>query len=106
MESRVLVDTNSLQNVSKELDIINKEIIQDLSVIKREFSDNLDEILKTNTSMEYKRRTINYLNKISDEININNENLINKLNDVTARYNEIMANMSTNIDNDIELRGK
>ena len=106
MESRVLVDTNSLQNVSKKLDIINKEIIQDLSVIKREFSDNLDEILKTNTSMEYKRRTINYLNKISDEININNENLINKLNDVTARYNEIMANMSTNIDNDIELRGK
>ena len=106
MESRVLVDTNSLQNVSKKLDIINKEIIQDLSVIKREFSDNLDEILKTNTSMEYKKRTINYLNKISDEININNENLINKLNDVTARYNEIMANMSTNIDNDIELRGK
>ena len=106
MESRVLIDTNSLQNVSKELDIINKEIIQDLSIIKREFSDNLDEILKTNTSMEYKRRTINYLNKISDEININNENLINKLNDVTARYNEIMANMSTNIDNDIELRGK
>ena len=106
MESRVLVDTNSLQNVSKKLDIINKEIIQDLSVIKREFSDNLDEILKTNTSMEYKRRTINYLNKISDEININNENLINKLNDVTARYNEIMANMSTNIDDDIELRGK
>ena len=106
MESRVLVDTNSLQNVSKKLDLINKEIIQDLSVIKREFSDNLDEILKTNTSMEYKRRTINYLNKISDEININNENLINKLNDVTARYNEIMANMSTNIDDDIELRGK
>lgn len=106
MESRVLVDTNSLQNVSKELDIINKEIIQDLSIIKREFSDNLDEILKTNTSIEYKRRTINYLNKISDEININNENLINKLNDVTARYNEIMANMSTNIDDDIELRGK
>ena len=106
MESRVLVDTNSLQNVSKKLDLINKEIIQDLSVIKREFSDNLDEILKTNTSMEYKKRTINYLNKISDEININNENLINKLNDVTARYNEIMANMSTNIDDDIELRGK
>lgn len=106
MESRVLIDTNSLQNVSKKLDLINKEIIQDLSIIKREFSDNLDEILKTNTSMEYKRRTINYLNKISDEININNENLINKLNDVTARYNEIMANMSTNIDDDIELRGK
>ena len=106
MESRFLIDTNSLQIVSKELDIINNEIIQDLSIIKREFSDNLDEILKTNTSMEYKRRTINYLNKISNEININNENLINKLNDVTTRYNKIISNIPINLDNDIELRGK
>ena len=90
MDNNVLgVNVESLRRVSYELDNINSNIRENLSYIKNEYENRLDNILNTNASQEYKRKVIEYIDKMDKTISTNDEYLIKKLNDIANIYNNL-----------------
>ena len=98
MENSILnVNIDSLKKVSNELSIINKNIINYLSIIENEYNNDLDEILSTNASKQYKEKVMEYLDKTSKDINENNTYFVNKLDEIIQIYSELNGNIEERV---------
>ncbi len=98
MENNILnVNIDSLKKVSNDLSVINRNILNYLSVIENEYKNELDEILNTKASKEYKEKVIEYIDKTSNDLNNNNTYLINKLDDIVRIYSELDTDINVSV---------
>ena len=88
------VNVSSFKNVVKELDEINTEMIGNLSAIKKEYNNNLDDILNTPAAKDYKGRTIEYLDNTIESIYKENTYLIDKLKYAINAYEDLYNDLS------------
>lgn len=83
------VNIESLKKVREEFKLINENITSEIRYVDNAYVNNLDEILNTNTSQEYKNKIDTFFKKTSKNINGNNEYLINKLDEIIKLYSNL-----------------
>lgn len=96
------VNINSIVDLKKEYNTHCTNVVNILTDIINEFN-NMDEILYTKTSIEYKDRVLKYLNKLVDDIDKRKVDLVRKSDDIASMYQSLFNEVKESVGNNDQM---
>jgi len=99
MESKVVIDTNSIQEFNNNIKTKSNEIL-DLFIDIEKDLDTIDEKFNSRAGQLYKEKIINYMHEIKKKVDDQNKTLTTKINAIIKVYEDTGKDIEKMVDVD------